>query len=300
MNTESLRIVILVAEQGSLAGAARVLSRDPSFVSRAVAAVEAELGLRLFERGTRHLSISEAGAAYLARIGPLLDQLDAARDDAVAESRAPAGLMRVTASVAYACEVLTPLLPAYRAAFPGIKLELIPSDDMLDLRANRIDLALRLTDAPVGDLIRTRLRSTRYRVVASPTWLETLVPPEKPSDLAALDCLRFALPEYRGRWIFRDRVGEVTTVPVGGSLVIGNAMCLRQAARDGLGPALLADWLIADDLNAGRLVALLDDYDVTATSFETAVWALYPSRDHLPRKVRATIDFLRSELPEAV
>ena len=117
-----------------------------------------------------------------------------------------------------------------------------------------------------------------------------------PSDLSARNCLRFALPEYRTRWRFRRSGGKPFDVPVSGRTIIGSALSLRRAAVDGLGPALLADWLVARDLVAGRLVDLFPDFECAATEFETGAWALYPTRSYLPGKVRAMIDFLSERL----
>ena len=299
MKTRDLATVLRVAKLGSFAAAARSLDLDPSAVSRTVAGVEAALGLRLFQRSTRHLAVTEEGEIYLARIAPLIEELDQARDDVGGLRSRPAGTLRFTASVAFAQVCIAPHLAQFRALFPGIALELIASDDTLDLLAEGIDLAVRLAAAPEGALIGTRLARTRYRVCASVGYVKAEGAPQHPSDLETRDCLRFALPEFRTRWLFRKGQEPVLTVPVSGSLVISSALSLRQAARGGLGPALLPDWLVDGDLAAGRLVDLLPGWDCTATTFDTGVWGLYPSRSYLPRKVRAMIDFLRPHLARA-
>ncbi|SIS95296.1 transcriptional regulator, LysR family [Roseivivax lentus] len=296
MDTELLRTVSLVAQQGSFAAAARVLNVDPSSVSRAVAAAEAALGLRLFRRTTRSLTVTEEGEIYLRRIAPLLEELDAAREAATQAQRAPSGTLRMTASVAFAHECIVPHLGAFHALYPDVSVELLPTDANLDIAANAVDLAIRLGAAPAGDLISTRLLTTRYVVCVSPGYVATHPPVRKPEDLAAHDCLRFALPEFRTRWRFRRPGGTPFEVPVSGRTIIANALSLRRAALDGLGPVLLADWLVGRDLSAGRLVDLFPDHDATATDFDTGAFALYPSRAFLPRKVRAMIDFLRDRL----
>ena len=189
-----------------------------------------------------------------------------------------------------------PHLGAFQNAHPKLSVELLPSDANIDIAAEGIDLAIRLTDAPSGDLTATRLLRTRYRVCAAPAYLARFGRPEMPEDLANCDCLRFALREYRSRWLFREGRKETRAVPVSGRLVIGSALALRAAARDGLGPALLADWLVRRDLESNRLVDLFPDHEVTATDFDTGAWALYPSRTYLPRKVRVAIDFFRGQL----
>ncbi|KIC46229.1 LysR family transcriptional regulator [Tateyamaria sp. ANG-S1] len=295
MDTVALRTLQLVVRHQSFAAVARVLDVDPSSVSRTVAGLEAQLGLRLFQRSTRQLTLTEAGALYLDRIGPLLDDLDLARDAAAEISAQPSGHVRLTASVAFGQEVLVPQLAALRRALPEIVLELTLSDQTVDLVAGQIDLAIRLAPAPKGDLISARLMSTRYRVVAAPSYLQAHGATAAPEGLADRPCLRMTLPEYRTEWRFRQGSAE-TVVGVDGPLLISNALALRAAAREGLGPALLADWMTDGDLERGTLVDLFPEHEVTATTFDTGAWLLYPSRAYLPTKVRAVIDFLRARL----
>ena len=296
MDIEALKTVILVAQQGSFAAAARSLLVDPSSVSRTVAAVEEDLGLRLFQRSTRSLSVTEEGEAYLARLVPLLEELDHAQDEAREVSRHPAGTVRLTTSVAFAHTRIVPHLANFTSNFPDLSLEILPSDANLDLMANSIDLAIRLAPEPSGDLISTKLMDTRYRVVASPGYLANSALLSAPTDLQNHNCLRFALPDFRTRWRFRTVGEDPIEVPVSGNVIIANALSLRRAALDGLGPALLADWLIESDISAGALVDVFPDMECTATEFDTAAWVLYPSRSYLPQKVRVTIDFLRATL----
>ncbi|WP_417686087.1 LysR family transcriptional regulator [Roseibium sp.] len=299
MDTDALKTSVLVAQLGSFAAAARALNLDPSSVSRTVAAVEEKLGLRLFQRTTRRLTLTEEGEIYLRRIAPLLEELDSAHDLAGGARDAPSGTLKLTASVAFTQECIVPLLREFHALYPDLTLELLASDANIDLLAESVDLAVRLAPAPAGDLISTRLLQTRYRVCASPDYLETHGPIETPSDLERIPCLRPALPGFRSRWLFRQPGKAPFGVPISGRLLISSGLALRQAALDGHGPALLADWLIARDLAEGRLVDVFPAYDSTATEFDTGAWALYPSRTFLPRKVRVTIDFLRERLPRA-
>ncbi len=295
MDIVSLRLFVDVAQRHSFSAVARDRAIDPSSVSRAVAALEAELGTRLFQRTTRTLALTEAGELYLARVAPLVEELERARDDVASARTDPAGTIRLTASVAFGQMRVVPLLAAFGAAFPRLELELILSDANVDLVADRIDLAIRLAPSYRADVIGVKLIPTRYRVVASPGYNNREDLPGTPEALSHRECLRFNLPDYRTRWLFR-RNSKVTEVPVGGRIVISNALALRSAALSGLGPALLGDWLVRDDLAAGRLVDLFPDHDVAATTFDTAAWLLYPSKEHLPSKVRAVIDFLRKEL----
>lgn len=296
MDIESLKMLVLVARRGSFAAAARVLDVDPSSVSRSVAGAEAALGFRVFQRSTRKLATTDEGETYLQRVSPLLEELEQAREVAQGATTSPSGTLKLTASVAFAHVKLVPLLGEFQRRHLQVAVELLPSDAILDIAGNAIDLAIRLAPAPTGDLVSTRLMNTRYLACASPEYLSTNGPISAPQDLEEHDCLRFALPEFRTRWRFRDTDLNQFEVPVSGKTIIGSALSLRQAAIDGLGPALLADWLIGDDIAAGRLIRLFPDFDCAATEFDTAAWMLYPSKAFLPRKVRVMIDFLREKL----
>lgn len=295
MDFEQLSLFIEVARRGSFAAVARDRGTTPSSVSRVVATLEASLGARLFQRTTRAMALTEAGELYLARLPAILEQLESVREDAVSLHADPVGVLRVTASVAFGEVCLVPLLPEFAERFPRLTLELVLSDENLDLARERIDLAIRLGPKYDTDVVGVKLFGTRYRVVASPTYLERRGRPGRPADLAAHECLLFALPSYRSRWIFR-KAAETVEVPVHGRFVVSSALPKRRAAIAGLGPALLPDWLIGPDVAAGRLEDLFPGYDVTATTFGTSAWLLYPRTDALPRKTRIAVDFLRSRL----
>ncbi|MEL6963871.1 MAG: LysR substrate-binding domain-containing protein [Pseudomonadota bacterium] len=296
MNLDSLKLALQVVRLGSFAAVARSMHVDPSSISRAIATIEEELGLRLFQRTTRQLTLTEAGAHYLARVEAVIDELDEARDTATAIQSGPRGTLRMTASVAFGEICLSPLVPAFRARYPEVRLELIFTDQNIDLVSEQVDLAIRLASMIEGDLVCAKLFDTRYRVCASPDYVARAQALKTPEDLRAHDALLFALPGYRDRWLFRDTDGQTRAVSVEGSIVTSNAVTLRHNMLNGLGPALLANWLIDDDVNNGRCIDLFPTYQVTATSFETAAWLVYPSRRFLPNKVRCMIEFLRTHL----
>lgn len=296
MELNNLELLIEVVRKGSFAAVARQRDIDPSSVSRAIAALEDEVGARLLQRTTRRLSLTEAGQLYLRRVEPLVQELARAREEALGATGTPKGTLRLTSSVAFGQLCLVPLLADFRQAYPQLKLELLMSDENLDLVEKRIDLAIRLAPSLETDVIGTRLRKTHYRVVASPAYLDASGPIERPEALSSRDCLCFTLPAFRSRWLFRDPQSSVTEVQVSGTVTMSSALGLRRAAIQGLGPALLADWLIDQEITAGRLIDLFPDYRVTATSFDTGAWLLYPSRAFLPNKVRVAVDFLRQHL----
>ena len=291
-----LQVFVDVMRQGSFAAVARDRNVDPSSISRAIAGLEQELGLRLFQRTTRKLSPTEAGMTYFERIEPLVEEIQQAAHVAGDISGQPQGTLRVTASTAFGQICIVPLLPAFGAMYPDLSVDLLLSDAMVDLLAERVDLAIRLGMLADSTLIAQRLMSTRYRVCASPQYLQRYGHPSHPREIANHNCLRFRLAGFRSRWIFRDSQGRLSEVPVQGRMMISNAIALQQCAIAGMGLTLLPNWLIDQDLQAGTLLDVFPHYEVTATEFSTAAWLVYPSRAYVPLKVRVFIEFLKQSV----
>ena len=296
MDVATLRLFRDAAQRGSFAAAARAQDSDPSAVSRAIAVLEAELGVRLFQRSTRRLGLTEAGTLYAERVEILLEDLERAREEAVAAGVGVAGTLRLTTSIAFGQRRLVPLLPQMRAAFPRLRLEILLSDARVDLVGERVDLAIRLGPPTDSGLIGIKLFDMGYHVCASPDWLARHGAPPAPAALSAHDCLLFDLPGFRTEWRFRDAAGQTGAVPVRGSVLLSSLLALRECALSGMGPALLADWLVRADLDSGRLVDLFPTHRASARDGAAGGWLLYPSRAYLPLKVRAAIDFLRPRL----
>lgn len=293
MDLEQLKTALDVSRHGGFAATARRRGVDPSVVSRAVAALEAELGFRLFQRSTRRLSLTEAGERYLSRVDGILEALEAAAEEAQGLAAAPTGVLRLSCSVAFGQARVAPLLSPFRAAFPRLGLELISTDQRLDLVAERIDLALRLGPEPGGDVIAAKLATVSYRLCASPAYLAAAPPLARPEDLAEHACLLLDRPEFRTAWRFERAGAPARDVAVRGDLVFSSPLALLAAAEAGLGPALLADWLCEAPIAAGRLSPLLPAWRASVREAPSAIWAIYPSRSFLPAKTRAAVDFFR-------
>ena len=284
-----------VARQGSFAAVARNEGVDPSSVSRRVAALEDALGFLLFERTTRRLALTEAGRVYLSRTESITEALTEAADAARDTVTEPAGLLRVTTSVAFGERWLTPRLAGFRAQYPRVQIELILSDAPIDIAVEGIDVALRLAPRIEGTFIVSKLFDLSYRVVASPDYLRRQGRPKTPDDLSRHDGLFFALPRFGTAWSFRSGPrSPVSEVHPRTALSATNALALRRAALEGLGVALLADWTITEDLNAGRLIDLFPETEFSATDFDTAVWTVHASRAHVPTRLRAFLDHVRA------
>jgi DNA-binding transcriptional LysR family regulator len=298
MNLEDLETLMRTIRAGSFAAAARELRDDPSSVSRSVASLEEELGVRLFQRSTRRIALTEAGAVFAQRLDPLLEELKQAREatvDATGEAR---GTLRVSVSNSFGLHRIVPLLPAFRRAHPALNLELLLTDAIVDLVGERVDVAVRSGALDDSSLIALPLLRTRYRIVASPEWVRANAGDLRgPKDLERCDCLSFALPGFRDRWLFgRGERGPKTAVAVKPCVLVTNGLALRECALAGLGAAPLPDWLVDDDVAAGRLAELFPGHHVSFVDAPTAIWLVYPSRSYVPAKVRAFIEFMREAI----
>lgn len=296
MEIESVRVFVDVMKQGSFAAVARQRNRDPSSISRTISSLEDELGFRLFQRTTRRLAPTEAGTKYFNRIEKLIGEFDLAGEAALDLVSSPTGTLRVTACTSFGQRVLAPLLPELRSRFPDLVIDMHLVDHAVDIVEDKIDLAVRFGKRPEGDFIVSRLVPRRFRVCASPHYLEQHGKPARPAELEQRDCLLFSFPGYRSEWKFRKRDEAVIAVPVTGHVLISHGVTMTTCAVAGLGPALLPDWLCADEIDAGELVDLFPEFECTATDFDTSAWLVYPSRSYMPLKLRAFIDFLREKV----
>ena len=293
MDIDDLKLLLIVARTRSFAETARELEIDPSSVSRRISALEEEIGVRLLQRTTRSLSLTEAGHSYLADIRPILSELELANESVLMQSEQPSGRLKLTASIAFAERCIIPHLPALAEAYPDLEFELVLDDKNLNLVENGIDLAIRLGPTITGDLIISKFFDTQYHVCASPGYIGKYGAPEKPEELASRKCLTFALREYRTGWKFKSSRGSVREVSISSDIAISNALALQRATLLGLGPALLSDWLVRENLDDGSLIDLFPKHRATATNFETAAWFVYPSRNFVPIKVRVVMDYFR-------
>ncbi|MDQ7979895.1 LysR substrate-binding domain-containing protein [Paraburkholderia sp. SARCC-3016] len=292
MKHEHLRILLEVARHGAFSTVARQRNVDPSSISRIVQGAERELGVRLFQRSTRRVVVTEAGDAYLSHVSRLLEELDSASDAVREFGKQPKGTLRLTASVAFGQSCVVPLLPEFLARYPDIRLELLLADANVDMVAERIDLAVRLSSRMGNDLVRVKWFDTRYRICATPDYLRQKGAINSPDDLDSHPCVLFGLPNPQSQWRVTDRSGHVHYVAATSAATVSNGLAQRELAIAGVGPALMPAWLVADEIAAGRLVEVLPGHEVVPADFDGAAWLLYPSRAYLPAKTRAMVDFL--------
>ena len=300
-----MRMFVATVRAGSFSEAARQLGCTPSAVSRQVSALEADLGVRLFTRTTRRLNLTEAGSALLEQSERILGEIDTMREAVRAVDASPRGMLRVTAPIVYARLHLVPLLPAFLDLHPEVEMNLVLSDSVVDLLENDIDVALRIAALPDSSLIARRIASVDRVICGSPDYLERRGTPARPLDLRAHDCLPFrfhtAANVWRAGsnvWRLEGRAAGVEEISVHGPFTANNADALVIAALAGLGLILVPTWLVSEHLREGRLVPVLDDYRVSPSDIETAIYAVYASGRFLSPKIRAFIDFLVERLGE--
>lgn len=293
METKDLQMFVDAARAGNFAEVARQRGIDASLVSRSIASLEQELGFRLFQRTTRRVALTESGQHYFDKIIPLLEEMEEARDLSRNLSSMPKGTLRVTTSTAFGQIKIIPLLGELRTQCPELSIELVLNDANVDLVAERIDVAIRLGPRLDTGFVGFPLLKTRYQVCASPGYLKREGHPGTPQELKQRSCLLFPFQGFRSRWLYKQREDQIEEVAIRGDIVISSALGLLQATLAGLGPCLLADWLVEEKILGGELIDLFPDYQWTATDFETAAWLLYPSRDRLPLKTRIFVDFIK-------
>lgn len=290
MELETLKTFVLVFRKKSFAAAARELGVAPSSVSRTVATLEDELGLRLFQRTTRKLSATEAGTIYHDRVAPLIDELERAKAMAADVSDAPSGRLRIASSVIFAQRFVVPLLPGLTQEYPKLSFELILDNTHQDLVAEGIDMAIRVGKLPDSSLVARKLVPMDRRLVAAPAYLAQHGTPQTPQDLSEHDGLLLPHEGYAATWRFRDSEGRVEKVNMQSRCTVGNGDALLYCARAGMGMALLPRWLVTEDLASGQLIDLFSDLEATQTEFDAALWLVYPSREYVPLKVRVFVD----------
>jgi DNA-binding transcriptional LysR family regulator len=283
-----IELFVQVAELGSLSRAAESLGLSNAAASRHLTALEERLAARLVQRNTRRLFLTEVGEAFYHRCKPLLGELRDAESAVNEAALKPTGLLRVQASLSFSMIVIAPLLPEFTARYPALRVEIVASNRYQDLLENGIDIAIRNREFETDSAITVRrLAETKRVLAASPQYLQRQGTPRTPDELAQHRLLVYNLANNPHQLRF-TRNGAVTTVPIVGLLEANDGQVICAAARRHLGILIQPMYIIHDDVVAGRLVPLLTDWELPRLTINIA----YPTRRHLPAKVRAFVDFL--------
>ena len=283
-----IELFVQVAELGSLSRAAESLGLSNAAASRHLAALEQRLAASLVQRNTRRLSLTDVGEAFFHRCKPLLGELHDAETEVNAAVLKPAGLLRVQASLSFSMIVIAPLLPEFTARYPDLRIEIMSSNRYPDLLDSGIDVAIRNREFESDSAITVRrLAETKRVLAASPQYLQRHGRPQTPDELSQHRLLVYNLANQPHLLRF-VRNGAVTSVPIQGLLEANDGQVLRAAALKHLGILIQPMYILHDDVVAGRLVPLLQDWELQRLTINIA----YPTRRHLPAKVRCFIDFL--------
>jgi DNA-binding transcriptional LysR family regulator len=288
---DGLAIFAEVAEQGSFAAAARRLGRSPAAVTRGIAELETRLNVRLFNRTTRAVSLTEAGQRLLGGAKRVLADLDEIERAAAGAGTAPRGELRLTAPILFGRLHLEPLVLEFLDRFADVSVALALIDRPVDLVEEGLDVALRIGALPESSAIATRVGAMPRVVVASPDYLARRGTPQVPADVAAHAVVAFS-GMFGERWTFRDGAGGETSVAIKPRLSVNTAEAAVDAARAGFGLTRVLGYQAADDIGRGALRRLLTDCEIDALP----IHLLYPGGRYPPPKLRAFLDFVTPRL----
>ena len=283
-----IEVFVRVVETGSFTGAAARLQTAKSSVSNTVRALEAQLGVRLLERTTRHVRPTPAGRQFYARARRLLDDVDAAQDEVRLFQSGPSGRLRVAVPESFGERFILPGLAGFLGAFPATTVELISGAIHVRLVEDEFDLAIRMVAAPAPTLVARRIGSQHIILVAAQSYLSAHGVPAAPVDLLRHQCIGMAPPlPWHGGW----QIGE-KTIAVTPRLTVSTGEALRAAAVAGMGIVAVPDWIVGDALASGQLVCVLKAH----VASESGIYAVYPTNRMLTPLVRAFVDHLVRDL----
>ncbi len=288
-----LRAFLEIAQQGNFARAAAYLGLAPSTLSQTLRALEQRLGVRLLQRTTRSVHLTEAGEQLVERIRPAFAELHAAIE-AINDFRdTPVGTLRLSVSAVPAQMIVAPLLKEFLTRYPGISLDITVDNTNVDIVKGRFDAGIRYGRLIANDMVMVRASvASRLLAVASPQYLAQHPAPKTPQDLHEHNCIRFRLGSQQFlTWEFEKNKKKLE-VAVSGPLIVNDVNLVVRAARDGLGVGYVAETYIADDLARGSLVPLLPDWSPSRGNW----YLYYASRHHLPAPLKVFIQFLREKI----
>ncbi|MAC38459.1 MAG: LysR family transcriptional regulator [Maricaulis sp.] len=284
---DALRLFCSVAELGSFTKAADREAMTPGAASKQITALEQRLQARLFERTTRSVRLTDAGAALLDRVQPWLDEYDAMEEGVASARLAPAGVLRVTAPVDFGARRLIPIIADFMTEWPKVDVRLSMADRMVDLVNEGFDVGVRIGNLPDSALIARRLAPACMSCLASPAYVERHGMPHHPDDLARHDMI-IDRNKPSPQLLKFEREGEEVEVRVNGRLSLNGAVAAVSAAKAGLGVACSPRWAAVDALERGEVLDVLADWSPE----HRFLWAVFPSNRYMTHRVRAFVDYL--------
>jgi DNA-binding transcriptional LysR family regulator len=289
----SLATFVKVVDCGGFAAAARALEVSPSSVTVHVRTIEERLGVRLLNRSTRKISLTEVGQAYYHRCVQILADLDDADQIALALQSKPRGSLRLNASVAIP-SLIAPVIAEFVALYPDASIDMTMTDRMVDMVEEGFDLAIRNTPVADSSLIVRKIAPYRFVMCAAPEYLARHGTPRRPEDLASHNCLIYSQSPWRNEWPLSGPDGD-RRIAVSGNMRSNSAIALCEAALHGQGLLLSASFVVAAHIKSGRLVPVMYEH----LGGEYWIDAIYPHRHHVSAKVRTFIDMLARHFRES-
>ena len=286
-----LAAFVRTVDRGNQAAAAQDLGITPAMVGRHINALENRLGTRLLNRTTATQSLTEPGTTLHAQATAILEQLEAAENDAADRQTHPTGTLRINAPMVFGVRHLAAAVASFLALHPALQIDLVLNDRLVDLVEEGYDLAIRIGRLPDSTLVTRRLAPCKILLCAAPAYLAKHGTPTQPDHLRHHNCLLYTYSPQASTWPFRLPNGRETRIQVQGNLVTNNGDALLAAAIQGAGLILQPTFIVADAIQAGLLVPLLPDYPPP----DRTIQAVYPSTRHLAPKVRTFIDHLAKQ-----
>lgn len=288
-----MEVFIQVAESRSFSEAARRMGISQSSVSRQVSALETSLGVRLLQRTTRHLSLTEAGEIYYEKSRQIQREVIEAGNAICSFKHNPSGLLKIGAPIGWTEIKIAPYLSQFMAMHPEIELDIVATDDMQDVVEERLDLVLRVATPHDSSYVAQSLGKIILVLCATPEYFQKHGKPFAPQELLAHNCIAF---DHSHSWTFSDKTTE-QTVNVSGKVNTNMVSVMISMTLQHMGITLLPTQLIRDQLASGALVAILPQYSIRYTYIDVnEVFVLYSNRKHLPPKIKAFIDFFRDKI----
>ena len=284
-----LNAVVAVATHRNFRRAATQVGLSPSALSHAVGMLEKRMGVRLFNRTTRSVSLSEAGEQFLSRVKPALREISAAMESVNEFRDSPTGTLRLVAPESAALMVMTPIVVEFLRRYPEMRVDIVTASSLVDIVADGFDAGIRLAESVPQDMIAIPCSpALRFAVVGSPGYFKTYGRPRSPADLLKHNCIRVRFPSTIFRWQFEKR-GESLVIDVGGSITLDSQHLIVEAALQGVGLAYASEFAVAPDIAAGRLIRVLEDW----TPPYPGLSLYYPANRHMPAGLRAFINVVR-------
>ncbi len=277
-----------VASKGSLSAAARAEGVAASMIGRRIDALEQRLGVKLLQRTTRKIVLTNEGVAFLDHCQRILAELDEAEAAVSERNASPTGQLIISAPAGFGRQHVAPLIPSFLAEHQQVQIKLSLNDRFVDLISDNIDVAIRIATLNDSSLVGVKLADNQRVVVASPSYLKRYGTPKKIADLTHHNCLAFNNDGSQRGWTFLEN-GKKITVKVSGNMVCNDGEVLHDWALAGKGIAWRSMWEVGSEIASGKLVSLLDDY----TAPDHDIYAIFPQRRHLPLRTRLFIDFLK-------